>query len=72
MPKATQTILEIDLTALGHNYRYIKSQLKQGSQIMAVVKAFGYGSQDVIIAKELETLGVAYFAVAYAQDSYQV
>ncbi len=68
MPKATQTILEIDLTALGHNYRYIQSQLKQGSRIMAVVKAFGYGSEDVAVAKELEKLGVTYFAVAYAQE----
>ena len=72
MPKATQTILEIDLTALGHNYRYIKSQLKQGSQIMAVVKAFGYGSQDIVVAKELEALGVAYFAVAYAQEGVRL
>ena len=59
MPKATQTILEINLTALGHNYRYIQSQLKQPSRIMAVVKAFGYGSQDLAIAKELEKLDVA-------------
>ena len=68
MPKATQTILEIDLTALGHNYRYIQSQLKQGSRIMAVVKAFGYGSEDIAVARELEKLGVTYFAVAYAQE----
>lgn len=72
MPKATQTILEIDLTALGHNYLYIQSQLKQGSRIMAVVKAFGYGSQDIAVAKELETLGVAYFAVAYAQEGVRL
>ena len=36
MPKATQTILEIDLTALGHNYHYIQSQLNENSRIMAV------------------------------------
>ncbi len=72
MPKATQTILEIDLTALGHNYRYIQSQLKQGSRIMAVVKAFGYGSQDIAVAKELEALGVTYFAVAYAQEGVRL
>ena len=72
MPKATQTILEIDLTALGHNYRYIQSQLKKDCRIMAVVKAFGYGSQDIVIAKELEALGVAYFAVAYAQEGVRL
>ena len=53
MPKATQTILEIDLDALGHNYRYILSQLQEGTQLMAVVKAFGYGSDAIAVAKEL-------------------
>ena len=72
MPKATQTILEIDLNALGHNYQYILSQLQEGTEIMAVVKAFGYGSDAIAVAKELERLGVAYFAVAYAQEGVQL
>ena len=49
MPKATQTILEIDLTALGHNYRYIQSQLKQGSHIMAVVRPLGMGLKMLLL-----------------------
>jgi alanine racemase len=72
MPKATQTILEIDLDALGHNYRYILSQLQEGTQLMAVVKAFGYGSDAIAVAKELEQLGVPYFAVAYTQEGVQL
>jgi alanine racemase len=68
MSKATETILEIDLNALEHNYRYLASKLNSGTKILAVVKAFGYGSDSVIVAKELEKLGVAYFAVAYAGE----
>jgi len=35
---------------------------------MAVVKAFGYGSDAVEVALELEQLGVYYFAVAYTSE----
>lgn len=72
MPKATQTVLEIDLNALGHNYRYIASQLKKGTKIMAVVKAFGYGSDATAVAKELVALGVEYFAVAYTDEGVKL
>lgn len=68
MPKATETILEIDLNALEHNYRYLASKINPDTKILAVVKAFGYGSDSVVIAKELEKLGAAYFAVAYAGE----
>jgi len=66
MPKATETILEIDLNALAHNYKYISSKVNPNTKILAVVKANGYGSDDVIVARELEKLGVDYFSVAYA------
>jgi alanine racemase len=68
MPKATETILEIDLNALAHNYQYISSKVNPNTKILAVVKANGYGSDGVIIARELEKLGVAYFGVAYASE----
>ena len=68
MPKATETILEIDLNALGHNYRYLTSKLKSKTKVMAVVKAFGYGSDAVAVSKELVNLGVDYFAVAYSSE----
>lgn len=60
--------LEIDLAALRHNYAYIKSKLAPEVKIMAVVKAFGYGSDAAAVALELEQLGVFYFAVAYASE----
>jgi alanine racemase len=68
MPKATETVLEIDLDALGHNFRYLKSKLKNTTKLLGVVKAYGYGSDAVEIAKELQHLGVAYLAVAYVKE----
>ncbi|MFD2517306.1 alanine racemase [Salinimicrobium flavum] len=68
MPKARETVLEIDLNALEHNYRYLRSKVDQTVKMMAVVKAFGYGSDVVAIAKKLTGLGVDYLAVAYTSE----
>ena len=63
-----ETVLEIDLDALSHNYLYLSSKVKPGTKIMGVVKAFGYGSEAIEVAKELVALGVDYFAVAYVKE----
>ncbi|MFD0977304.1 alanine racemase [Salinimicrobium gaetbulicola] len=68
MPKARETVLEIDLNALEHNYRYLRSKVDQSVKFMAVVKAYGYGSDVVGIAKKLVDLGADYLAVAYTSE----
>jgi len=68
MPETSETILEIDLGALEHNYNYLKSRLLPTTKFLAVVKAFAYGSDAVHIAKKLEALDVDYFAVAYVKE----
>jgi alanine racemase len=68
MPKATETVLEIDLDALGHNFRQLKSKLKTTTKLLGVVKAYGYGSDAVEIARELQHLGIDYLAVAYVKE----
>jgi len=68
MAEVHQTILEIDLNALEHNFEYLKSTLHQNTKLLAVVKAFGYGTDASIIAKKLEHLKVDYFAVAYTKE----
>lgn len=62
------TRLEIDLSALRHNYAYITSKLAPDVKSMAVVKAFAYGSDSTAVAKELVALGVHYLAVAYVAE----
>ncbi len=68
MPKANETVLEINLSALGDNFQYIKSKTSKVTKILGVVKAFAYGSDAVEIAKELVDLGVNYLAVAYVKE----
>ncbi len=68
MEKVHETVLEIDLNALTHNFHYLKSRTQPQTKILAVVKAFAYGSNASEIAKHLETLNVDYFAVAYTQE----
>jgi len=68
MPKAQETVLEIDLNALKHNYSHLKSKLNKNTKFLAVVKAFAYGSDASKIANYLQELNVDYFAVAYVNE----
>lgn len=61
------TVLEIDANALLHNLNYFKQQLQAQTKILVVVKAFGYGSDAIEIAKLVQDK-VDYFAVAYASE----
>lgn len=72
MPKATETILEIDLKALQHNFEFLKSKLQPGTKFLAVVKAFSYGNDSVPIAQHLQELGADYFAVAYTGEGTEL
>lgn len=68
MPKAQETVLEIDLSALNHNFQYLKSKLHKNTKFLAVVKAFAYGSDADEIAMYLQDIGADYFAVAYTSE----
>ena len=68
MPKAQETILEIDLKALRHNFEYLKSRVQKGTKMMGVVKAFAYGSDANEISLFLQDLNIDYFAVAYVHE----
>lgn len=66
--KAHETILETDLNALTNNVGYYRSQLGDQVKMMAMVKAFAYGSGSVEIARHLEYHRFDYLAVAYADE----
>lgn len=63
-----ETILEINLNALRHNLNTYKSLLNKNVGIIAMVKAFSYGSGSVELASLLENEKVNYLAVAYADE----
>jgi alanine racemase len=63
-----QTVLEIDLEAMAGNLRAYRQLLQPSTRIMAMVKAFGYGSGSFEIANLLQFHGVDYLGVAYADE----
>ncbi len=66
--KTHETVMEIDLNKMNQNLDYIRSLLDPSVQIMAMVKAFAYGSGSSEVAAALEYAGVDYLAVAYADE----
>lgn len=68
MPKTQETVLEINLNDLKHNFDYLKSKLTANTKFMAVVKAFAYGNDASAIANHLQNLDADYFAVAYTKE----
>lgn len=62
------TVLQINLAALTHNLKQYQKLLRPSTHIMAMVKAFSYGSGGAEIASVLQFNNVAYLGVAYADE----
>ena len=67
-----RTWAEIDLDALAHNYRALRSNLEPGCKFVGVVKANAYGHGAVPVAKKLEELGAEYLAVACLDEAVEL
>ncbi|MBU3714149.1 MAG: alanine racemase [Ferruginibacter sp.] len=70
--KIHETILEINLNALRSNLKKYQYALGQHIKIMAMVKAFSYGSGSFEIANMLQHEGVEYLAVAYTDEGVEL
>lgn len=70
--KVHGTVMEIDLGALVHNLNYFRSLLHPSTKVMAMVKAFGYGSGSNEIANVLQYHRVDYLGVAYADEGVEL
>ncbi|MFZ4399868.1 MAG: bifunctional UDP-N-acetylmuramoyl-tripeptide:D-alanyl-D-alanine ligase/alanine racemase [Bacteroidales bacterium] len=70
--KAHETVLEINLNAIVHNLNYYRSKIKPETKLMAMVKAFSYGSGSFEIANTLQFHHVDYLAVAYADEGVEL
>ena len=70
--KSHETVLEVNLNALVHNLNYYRSLLKPGAKLMAMVKAFSYGSGSFEIANALQFHRADYLAVAYADEGVEL
>lgn len=70
--KLHQTVLEINLNAIAHNLKVYQRSLNSNTKIMAMVKAFAYGSGGAEIAGILQFHKVDYLAVAYADEGVEL
>lgn len=66
--KVHRTRMEVDLTAMVNNLNLFRSKLKPGVKVMAMVKAFAYGSGSEEVASLLQYHRVDYLGVAYADE----
>ena len=70
--KVHQTLLEINLNAIAHNLKEYQKILKPSTKVMAMVKAFAYGSGGAEIAGILQYHKVDYLGVAYADEGVEL
>ncbi len=70
--KVHQTVMEINLSAMVHNLKEYQNRLLPSTRLMAMVKAFSYGSGSAEIARILQFHKVDYLTVAYADEGVEL
>lgn len=70
--KTHETVLDVNLDAIVHNYKFFKSSLNPKTKIICMVKADGYGSGAIEVAKTLQYHKCDYFAVAVAEEGVEL
>ena len=70
--KVHETILEVNLDAVVHNYNYFRSKLRPQTRIACMVKAFGYGVGASEPAKTLQAHRCDCLAVALADEGAEL
>lgn len=63
-----QSILEVNLDAVVDNFNSFRALLKPQTGIVAMVKASGYGTGALELAKTLQSQGASYLAVAVIEE----
>ncbi|MBK9175118.1 MAG: bifunctional UDP-N-acetylmuramoyl-tripeptide:D-alanyl-D-alanine ligase/alanine racemase [Flavobacteriales bacterium] len=66
------TVMQIDLEAMRHNLNHYRSLLAPGTRVMAMVKAFGYGTGALELARLFMHEQVHYLGVAYADEGIEL
>ena len=67
-----ETVMEVNLDALGHNLDFYRSRLKPTTRLMAMVKASGYGAGVVEVASTLQFHHADYLTVAYIDEGVEL
>lgn len=70
--KSHETVLEIHLSRVVENLNFFRAKLNPNVKIMAMVKAFSYGSGSFEIASLLEFHKIDYLSVAYTDEGVEL
>lgn len=70
--KVHETILEVNLDAIVHNFNYYRSKLNPDTKMVCMVKAYGYGAGSFELAKTLQEHRCDYLAVAVADEGAEL
>ncbi len=66
------TWIEVDLNAIEHNLKAIKSMVGSGIKILAIVKADAYGHGAVKVSQTLEQNGIDMLGVAFPMEGIEL
>ncbi len=66
--KSHETLLDVNLDAIVHNFKFYRSRLNTDTKLICMVKADGYGSGACEVAKTLQYHKCDYLAVAIAEE----
>lgn len=70
--KRHETVMEINLNALVHNFKHLRSFLQPETKTVAMIKANAYGCGAVAIAQTLSHFHCDYFGVAVADEGAEL
>lgn len=70
--KTHETVLDVNLDSIVHNFNFYKSRLNQKTKVICMVKADGYGAGSEEIAKTLQYHKCDYLAVAVAEEGVKL
>ncbi len=67
-----QTYLEINLEAIANNVKTFSRLLPEGAELMAIVKADGYGHGAIPVLKQAISAGVGWAGVALVEEALEI
>jgi len=64
--------LILECSKVRSNIVTLKKLLPENGRLMAIIKAYGYGQDDIRLTKFLENLGIDIFGVAYVEEGMRL
>ena len=73
MNSYSRTYVTVDLDAIAYNFESMRKNIREGTQILAVIKADAYGHGAVTVGKFLDTFSYIWgFATATAEEALEL